>query len=120
MEAIHKLKDVAIHMDLEPAEELRRPEAPGKWSILEVAHHLADSELAWSWRLRTVRSNCQVMVDGQLESVGPIHGSVLVDDGTVYCTAGRSSYLDGGLDLYTIKPTTGKVLSRIKINADKP
>jgi len=35
-----------------PDSELRRPEAPGKWSLLEVAAHLADSELAYSWRLR--------------------------------------------------------------------
>lgn len=35
-----------------PDGALRRAEAPGKWSILEVAAHLADSEIAWSWRLR--------------------------------------------------------------------
>lgn len=32
--------------------ELRRPEAPGKWSLVEVAAHLADSEVVYSWRLR--------------------------------------------------------------------
>jgi len=26
--------------------------APGKWSVLEIVAHLADAELAWSWRLR--------------------------------------------------------------------
>lgn len=34
--------------------ELRRPEAPGKWSLLQVAAHLADSEIAYAWRLRLV------------------------------------------------------------------
>jgi DinB superfamily len=28
--------------------------APGKWSVLEIVAHLADAELAWSWRLRNV------------------------------------------------------------------
>ena len=35
-------------------EQVRRPEAPGKWSVGQVLHHLADSELAWSFRLRMV------------------------------------------------------------------
>jgi len=38
------------------AEELGRPEAPGKWSIAGVVQHLADSEVAWAWRLRLVVS----------------------------------------------------------------
>lgn len=35
-------------------DELRRPEAPGKWSIIDVVRHLADSEVAMGWRLRMV------------------------------------------------------------------
>ena len=31
---------------------LRRPEAPGKWSVLEVVGHLADTELVHRWRMR--------------------------------------------------------------------
>jgi uncharacterized damage-inducible protein DinB len=35
-------------------EEIRRPEAPGKWSIGRVLRHLADSEIVWGWRIRLV------------------------------------------------------------------
>jgi len=35
-----------------PAGSLTVPEAEGKWSIRHVLRHLADSEIAWSWRLR--------------------------------------------------------------------
>lgn len=31
---------------------LRRPEASGKWSVLEVIGHLADTELVHRWRMR--------------------------------------------------------------------
>jgi hypothetical protein len=34
----------------------RRP-APNKWSIAEIAAHLADAEVAISWRLRQILSN---------------------------------------------------------------
>ena len=33
---------------------LRRPEAPGKWSVIEVVQHLADTELAYGYRIRMV------------------------------------------------------------------
>lgn len=35
-------------------EQLRRPEAPGKWSMAEVIQHLVDSEVVWAYRLRTI------------------------------------------------------------------
>jgi hypothetical protein len=33
---------------------LRRPEAPGKWSVIEVIQHLADSDLVFGFRLRMI------------------------------------------------------------------
>ena len=33
-----------------PEAALRRPEAPGKWSVVEVVQHLADSELVFGFR----------------------------------------------------------------------
>jgi len=35
-------------------EQIRSPEAPGKWSILQVLMHLADSEIVHAWRMRLV------------------------------------------------------------------
>lgn len=37
-----------------PPAVLRRPEAPGRWSVGEVLAHLADSEVVWAFRLRMV------------------------------------------------------------------
>ena len=45
-----RLRDVA------PEELIRRP-APEKWSIAEIAAHLADAELAMGWRLRNMLAN---------------------------------------------------------------
>src|SRR5205085_8194097 len=35
---------------------LRRPEKPGKWSVIDVVQHLADSELVVAFRTRMVLS----------------------------------------------------------------
>jgi len=81
---------------------------------------LRASDGALSWRLRAARSERRITACGQLESVSPVHGSVLVQDGTAYFTAGRSSYLDGGIGLYRIQPGTGEVLSRTPIYSPDP
>lgn len=36
--------------------EIRRPEKPGKWSILGVIQHLADSDLVYGYRIRMILS----------------------------------------------------------------
>lgn len=33
---------------------LRRPEAPGQWSAIEVIQHLADTEMVYGWRTRLI------------------------------------------------------------------
>jgi hypothetical protein len=38
---------------------LRRPEAPGKWSVVHVIQHLADAELVTSFRARMVLAEAQ-------------------------------------------------------------
>jgi len=68
----------------------------------------SDGQLAW--RFRAAPEERRIVVESQVESAWPVHGSVLVLGGTVYCTAGRSSFLDGGIRLYGLDPATGKVL----------
>ena len=54
------------------------------------------------WRFRTAPRDRRVVALGQLESVWPVNGSVLVLNGDVFFVAGRSSYLDGGLHLLQV------------------
>jgi hypothetical protein len=45
-------------------ERLRRPEAPGKWSVAEVIAHLADTELVAGWRYRHILADEQPQIAG--------------------------------------------------------
>lgn len=51
-----------------------------------------------------------------LESVWPVHGSVLVENGLASFVAGHSCFLDGGLWFYRIDAKTGEM--KVKINYD--
>jgi len=62
-----------------------------------------------SWRFKDLPDRL-VGAFGQLESAWPISGSVLVLDDKVYASAGRSSFLDGGIFLYCLDPATGRLL----------
>ena len=44
--------------------QLRRPEAPGKWSIAQVLQHLADSDLVWGWRMRLILAQERPTITG--------------------------------------------------------
>ena len=78
----------------------------------------SDGRLAW--RFRAAGDPRRIVALGQIESASPIHGSVLVQDGTLTFTAGRSSYLDGGLYLYRLDPATGRTLSKNQIHSPDP
>ncbi|HUU42785.1 MAG TPA: PQQ-binding-like beta-propeller repeat protein, partial [Planctomycetota bacterium] len=64
-----------------------------------------DGELAW--RMRPAPWERRMVAFGQVESVWPAAGSVLVHDGVAYATAGRSSESDGGIALVAFDPVTG-------------
>jgi len=70
----------------------------------------ADGKLVW--RFRAAPTERFVSAYGQLESLWPVHGAVLVQNGVIYATAGRSTYLDGGIMLYCIDPASGEQLSK--------
>ena len=46
------------------ADQLRRPEQPGKWSIAHVLRHLADSEVVWGWRMRLILAQDRPPITG--------------------------------------------------------
>jgi outer membrane protein assembly factor BamB len=83
-------------------------------------YSLRTSDGTLAWRLRAARTERRITARGQLESASPVHGSVMVRDGAAYFTTGRSSYLDGGIDLYRLQIQTGKTLSRTRIYSPDP
>jgi len=78
----------------------------------------ADGELAW--RFRAAPEERRVVAYNQLESVWPVHGNVLVDDGSAYFVAGRSVFLDGGMYLYKLDAVTGKKLAELRMDDRDP
>jgi uncharacterized damage-inducible protein DinB len=45
-------------------ERLRTPEAEGKWSIAQVLRHLADTDVAWGWRMRLILAQDRPVITG--------------------------------------------------------
>ncbi len=78
----------------------------------------SDGELAW--RFRAAARDRRVVAFGRVESAWPVHGSVLILDGTVYLTSGRSSFLDGGITLYGLDYATGKKLYETTMDGPHP
>jgi len=77
-----------------------------------------DGKLAW--RFRAAPADRKIVAFGRVESAWPVSGSVLVDRGELFCVAGRSSYIDGGLFLYRLDALTGRVLSRFRLSSRDP
>ena len=77
-----------------------------------------DGELAW--RYRAAPLDRRTMAYEQLESLWPVHGSVLLRDDTVHCVAGRSIFLDGGLRLLRLDLRSGKKLTETLMDEKNP
>jgi hypothetical protein len=71
---------------------------------------LRASDGALVWRFAAAPQDLRLVSYGRVESVWPVHGSVLVRDGNVYFVAGRSTLLDGGLRFYCLDAATGRVI----------
>ena len=78
----------------------------------------SDGQLAW--RFRAAPGEINTVALDQVESVWPVHGSVLVEDGVAYAAAGRSTYLDGGIRLLALDPATGRKLHESTVRTDHP
>jgi len=82
---------------------------------------------ALAWRFLAAQCVRQIVCFDQVESVWPVHGSVLVSDGAcgaasavAFVTAGRSTYLDGGIRVYALEPATGKLLHQTTLSGPFP
>jgi len=71
---------------------------------------VSDGELVW--RFLAAPTDRRMAYFDQVESVWPVHGSVLVDKGVAYFTAGRSTYLDGGIRVYGLDAVSGRILHK--------
>ncbi len=72
------------------------------------------------WRFLAAPIDRRIAHFDQVESTWPVHGSVLIDHGTVYCTAGRSTYLDGGIYVYGLELPTGRILHKAVLKGPHP
>jgi outer membrane protein assembly factor BamB len=72
------------------------------------------------WRFLAAQTDRRHMAQEQIESVWPVHGSVLVEDGVVSCVAGRSIFLDGGLRFIRLDAATGKKMTEVVYDDKDP
>jgi len=72
------------------------------------------------WKFHAALQNRAFVVDEQLESTWPISGSVLVSDDSVYFVAGRTSHLEGGMGLFELDVTNGRLRNVLRLNDEDP
>ncbi len=81
---------------------------------------LRASDGALAWRFLAAPMDRRLVAFEQVESVWPVHGNVLIQDDTLYCVAGRSMFIDGGMTLWRLDPETGSVLSETVLDDRTP
>jgi outer membrane protein assembly factor BamB len=81
---------------------------------------LRASDGALVWRYRAAPEERRMGAFEQLESVWPVHGSVLIQNEELQCVAGRSMFLDGGLRLLRLDPRTGHKISETILDDRDP
>jgi hypothetical protein len=45
-------------------QQIKTPEAPGKWSVAHVLRHLADTDVVWGWRMRLILAQDRPTITG--------------------------------------------------------
>lgn len=73
-----------------------------------------------AWRFRAAPMDRRMMAWEQLESAWPVHGSILVYNDVLYCTAGRNMYIDGGIRLIRLHPLTGELIGETVMDDKDP
>ena len=79
---------------------------------------LSDGQLVW--RFQAARADMKTVAMDQVESLWPVHGSVLILNGVAYCAAGRSTWLDSGIDLYALDPASGRIVHKSHFESKHP
>jgi outer membrane protein assembly factor BamB len=79
-------------------------------------HSLRASDGALAWKFSDTPARRLIFADGQFESAWPVNGAVMIHDDLAYFSAGRSSFLDGGIVVYALNPLTGKVVHRRQVS----
>jgi outer membrane protein assembly factor BamB len=74
----------------------------------------SDGQLVWCFH--AAPSKERIIAFDRLESPWRVHGSILMKDDIAYCTAGRSTYLDGGILIFGLDPITGNVLYETRVS----
>ena len=72
------------------------------------------------WRFRAAPEDLRLTAWEQVESVWPVHGSLLVLDDVVHAVAGRSMFLDGGMRYVRLNAATGELLSENVLGRRNP
>ena len=78
------------------------------------------SDGALVWRFLAARADVRTVAQNRVESLWPVHGSVLILNDVAYCSAGRSTWLDGGIDLYALDPVSGEIMSKTHFKSRHP
>jgi len=68
------------------------------------------------WKFQAAPFEKKIISYGKLQSSWPVHGSVLVENGIVYFAAGISSYLDGGIYMFGLDVSNGKVVYKTRLD----
>jgi outer membrane protein assembly factor BamB len=70
------------------------------------------------WRYHAAPIDRRITAFGQLESVWPVAGTVLVMDNTAYVAAGRAPDADGGIAIHALDVLTGEKLWQSKVGGE--
>jgi len=65
-----------------------------------------------AWRFEAARTPSRIVSYNQLESLWPVHGTILVRDDKAIVISGRTPYLDGGIVVYELNVADGVILRK--------